>query len=133
MTRFNHDKVPSTHKRTGNTFRVRSSRWILSHQLSIEENWKSPLRTHSSSQRQAMTSERKLVYVTYNSTERTFPEQPKAPQLGKNEILAQHKAQHKINLDSSTASLLLPMMAIAMDQWWMDQWLMDRWWMDRWM
>jgi hypothetical protein len=58
-----------------------------------------------------MTSERSW-YVTYNSTERTFPEQPKAPQLGKNEILAQHNAQHKINLDSSTASLL-PM---AMDQ-----------------
>jgi hypothetical protein len=44
---------------------------------------------------------------TTNDDVRTFPEHPRAPQLGKNEMLAQHNAQHKISLRSSTASLLL--------------------------
>jgi hypothetical protein len=46
----------------------------------------------------------------YATNVRTFPEQPSAPQVGKHEMLAQHSAQHNINLLSSTASSL-PMFA----------------------
>ena len=49
-----------------------------------------------------------LSFMLYSK--HTFPEHPSAPQLGKQEMLAQHNAQHKINLLSSTASL--PMFAL---------------------
>ena len=45
----------------------------------------------------------------------TFPEHPKAPQLGKHEMLAQQTAQHKINLDSSIASLFPMMIILSFD------------------
>jgi hypothetical protein len=54
---------------------------------------------------------------------RTFPEHPRAPQLGNNEMLAQHTAQHKISLRSSTASLLL--ILIEMNGWYNYFWMVD--------